>query len=133
MGGHRMQSEGWSSRDVGLGDAQQSDDPLLQQQYVPGPNAEISWGLLLYCICGTENSPPQESSWQTDLLPCPALARMGPLLTAGCVHGGTGGKGRPPPPRTDMPGLHQHLPGGTAGVQLCAWGSALLRLLFIPL
>lgn len=103
---------------------------------VPEPNAEVSGGLPLYCLCGTENSPHRDLPGRR--ICCPALPRMGPPLTARCVNGGTGGKGRPPPQRTDMPGLHQHLPGGTAGVQPLCLGLCIakiafhLRLLFIP-
>ena len=70
--------------------------PRLNSRCVPGPNAEVSWGLLLYCISGTKNSHPQASSWQMGLLPCHVVPWMGPPLTARCFNGGTGGKGRPP-------------------------------------
>lgn len=68
----------------------------LNGRCVPRPNAEVSRGLLIYCISGTKNSHPQASSWETGLLPCRALPWMGPPLTARCFNGGTGGKGRPP-------------------------------------
>ena len=41
-----------------------------------------------------------------------------------------GAKGAPQ--RTDMPGLHQHLPGGTAGVQPLCLGLCVAKIAFHP-
>ena len=96
---------------------------------VPEPNAEVSGGLPLYCLCGTENSPHRDLPGRR--ICCPALPRMGPPLTARCVNGGTGGKGRPPPRELTCLGSTSIYLEALQGFSLCAWGSALLRLLFI--
>lgn len=87
---------------------------------VPEPNAEVSRGLLLYCLCGIENSPTGDLPGRR--ICCPALPWMVPLLTARCINGGTGRKGRPPRELTCLGSTSISLEA-LQGFSLCAWGS----------